>query len=133
MDEVTLDDIPVMYVESPTGPGGAQQAFHALETHFRSMRGRRFYGTFHPPDGPYRACVAIEADDDPKALGLASWIIPGGRYARRKVADWESHIWEIGETFMAMAEEYGERQDPERPSIEFYRSQKEAILLLPIR
>lgn len=132
MDEVTLDDIDVMYVESPNGPEGAKAAFDELEAHLPDMRGRKFYGTFQPPDGPYRACVAMQAEDDPKALGLAKWTMPGGRYARRTLDDWAEHIPQIGEIFGAMSREYGERYDPNRPSIEFHRTEKEVVLLLPI-
>lgn len=34
--------------------------------------------------------------------------------------------------FGAMRREYGERYDPNRPSIELYRTEKEVVLLLPI-
>lgn len=133
MDEVTQGDLKVMYVESANGPQGARAAFAALETHFPNLKGRKFYGTFQPPAGLYRACIAREDDDDPQALGLASWVIPGGKFARRKMANWQEHVLEIGAAFDAMVAENKDRNDPSRPSIEFYRSQKDLILLLPIR
>jgi hypothetical protein len=40
--------------------------------------------------------------------------------------NWQPQIPEIGKTFQSMAQE-GER-DPSRPSIEFYRSEKEVVL-----
>jgi len=128
---VAREAIPVMYVESTTGLAGASEAFRQLEARLPSLKRRRFYGTFEPPDGPYRACVAIEPDDDPRAMGLAEWIIPGGEYGRGKLDNWADHIPEIGRTFERMAREC--ERDPSRPSVEFYRSQKELVLLFPVK
>lgn len=127
---VTLPDVDVMYVESGTGLAGAAGAFDQLEARLASLKGRKFYGTFQPPAGPYRACVAIEPGDDPRALGLATWAIPGGRYARRKLMNWRERMPEIGEAFRRMAEE--SERDGSRPSIELYRSEKELLLFLPV-
>jgi hypothetical protein len=66
MEEIKLNDIKVMYVESTSGPASAQAAFDKLEAHFPNLKGRKFYGTFQYPDCPYRACVAIEDNDDSK-------------------------------------------------------------------
>jgi len=123
--------IPVMYVESTTGLPGAAEAFSQLEGRLPSLKRRRFYGTFQPPDGPYRACVAVEPDDDPRAMGLVEWTIPGGEYAHDRLKNWEDHIPEIGRTFERIAREC--ERDPSRPSVEFYRSQKELVLLFPVK
>ncbi len=133
MNEITMDAMEVMYVEAPNGPMGAKAAFDALEKRLSGMKGRKFYGTFQPPDGPYRACVVKVAGDDAAVLGLTAWTIPGGRYAKRTLKDWPAHIPQIGEGFMEMAKEAAERYDDSRPSIEFYRTETECILLLPIR
>ena len=125
---VTLDDIPVMFVVSPSGVQGAGRAFDSLEARLPSLKGRKFYGTLL--NGEYRSCVALEAQDAPAAMGLDTWIIPGGAYARRKLTDWTERLPEIGTTFGAMAAEYP--RDPTRPNIEFYRSQKELLLLMPV-
>ncbi len=130
-NEVLLPEVQVMYVESATGLAGAAEAFERLEARLRRLKGRRFYGTFQPPDGPYRACVAIEFGEDTAALGLPKWTIPGGRYRRRKLLDWEQHLPEIGRSFARMSE--GAERDVTRPSIEFYRSQKEVLLFLPVK
>ncbi len=126
--EVTLDDIEVMYVLSEAGPAGARIAFAQLEAKLGSLKGRRFYGTFK--SGQYRACVARRPEDNPQALGLNAWVIPGGKYVREKLLNWRSRIPEIGERFVALARAYLE--DPNRPSLEYYRSQSELHLLLPI-
>jgi hypothetical protein len=126
--EVTLDDIEVMYIDAEKGPEGAEQAFDKLESHFSTLRGRKFYGTYQ--SGKYSACVAIKPEDDPSSMGLDTCIIPGGRYIRKKMKNWLERIPEIEQTFIALAKQYP--SDPERPSIEFYRSQKELILFLPL-
>ena len=129
--QVTLTEVQVMYVESDTGFAGAAAALDRLEARFASLQGRKFYGTFQPPAGPYRACAAVEPGDDATALGLPTWTIPGGKYSRRKLMNWQARIPEIGKTFQIMSQE-GER-DSSRPSIEFYRSEKELVLFLPMK
>jgi hypothetical protein len=62
---------------------------------------------------------------------LDTWTIPGGTYGRRKIENWSVDTSEIAKTFEAMTVEYP--VDPIRPAIEFYRSQKELILYLPIK
>lgn len=130
-EHVTLPDVHVMYVESTTGLAGAAKAFDTLEAPFPSLKGRKFYGTFQPPAGPYRACVAIEPGDDTAALGFPTWTIPGGKYSRAKVMNWEKNLPEIGKSFQRMGEE--SERDSSRPSIEFYRSQRELVLFLPVK
>lgn len=130
--EVAIDDVPVMYVRAENGLHGVQAAFAALEAKFSSLRGRRFYGTYAPRTDEYRACVALKSGDDPRQLGLETWTIPGGLYVGEKMRDWENRIADIGKTFIAMTEREGDRVDSSRPSIEFYRSESELVLLLPI-
>ena len=50
---------------------------------------------------------------------------------RAKLDNWEDHIPEIGRTFERMAREC--ERDPSRPSVEFYRSRKELVLLFPVK
>lgn len=128
MTTTQLDEIRVMYVVAVGGPTGAKEAFDRIESKLPSLKGRRFYGTLLCRE--YRACVAIREGDDPEKLGLAVDVIPGGLYARDKVADWNKQVDRIGAMFDAMAERHP--RDSARPSIEFYRSEQELILLLPI-
>jgi hypothetical protein len=130
-EQVTLPDVQVMYIESATGLAGASEAFDQLEARFPSLKGRKFYGTFQPPAGPYRACIAIVPGDDAVALGLKTWVIPGGKYIRRKLLNWQTRTPEIGTTFQSMAQEA--ERDSSRPSIEHYRSEKELVLFLPVK
>ena len=130
-EPVKLQAIHVMYVESDTGLAGASKAFDRLEAHFPTLKGRKFYGTFMPPDGPYRACLAIQPGDDPATLGLPTWTIPGGRYRRGKVLNWSQNLPEIGKTFARLAN--GAERDSSRPGVEFYRSMRELVLFLPVK
>lgn len=125
---VTLEDKKVMYVATNDTQEGPSQAFENLESRLSTLRGRKFYGTFQ--NGEYRACVEIPPDDSPSALGIATWVIPGGKYAREKLKDWQDKVSEIEKIFDSLSKSL--RSDPERPSTEFYRSQKELILFLPI-
>jgi hypothetical protein len=124
----TRDPVTVMYVVSPNGAGGASGAFDRLEACLPSLKGRKFYGTML--NGEYRACVALEPQDRPAAMGLETWTIPGGAYVRRKLPDWPEHVEEIGQIFGALAAEHP--RDPARPNVEFYRSQKELLLFMAV-
>ena len=126
--EVILDEKKVMYVSVQDTQDGPNRAFEELESHFSSLRGRKFYGTFQ--NGEYRACVEITPEDNPSELGLDVGVIPGGKYVREKIKDWADKISEIEKTFNSLSKAY--EPDPGRPSIEFYKSQKELILFLPI-
>jgi hypothetical protein len=125
---VTLEDIKVMFVVSPSGPPGAGEAFDRLESRLPSLKGSKFYGTML--NGEYRACVALEAQDSPAAVGLETWTIPGGVYARRKLERWSERLLEIGQIFSALTAEYP--RDPARPNVEFYKSQKELLLFMAV-
>jgi len=125
---VTLENVKVMFVVSPNGPQGAGEAFDRLEACLPSLKGRKFYGTM--VNGEYRACVALEAQDAPATMGLQTWTIPGGTYARRKLPGWSERLPEIGQIFGALAAEYA--RDPARPNVEFYRSQKELLLFMAV-
>jgi len=128
--EVTIDPVEVMYVEAKGGLSGVREAWSTLESKLPSLKRRKFYGTYHDDDKVYRACTATMDDKEPEKLGLSTWTIPGGKFVREKIVDYASRVEIIGETFESMAQEYD--CDPNRPSIEFYRSQREVILLLPI-
>jgi len=128
--EVNIDSIKVMYVEAKGGLSGVGEAWSRLESKLPSLRKRKFYGTYRSDHEVYRACTAIMDEKEPEKFGLSTWTIPGGKFVREKVVDYASRVEIIGETFESMAQEYD--MDTNRPSIEFYRSQREVILLLPI-
>jgi hypothetical protein len=126
--------VEVLRVRADMKGKGPKAAFDVLESKLPTLKGRRFFGTFRMLDDgeEYYACVDRVPTDDPAALGLEVGTIPGGRYIRRRVWDWESVVAagkmkEISEEFAR-----GYVLDPDRPSIEFYRSMKELHILLPL-
>jgi DNA gyrase inhibitor GyrI len=72
--------------------------------------------------------------DDPKEVQLETGIIPGGWYARRKVENWEKAVeeGELPSMFEELARSNFDNLDGSRPSIEFYRSHYELLLMVPV-
>ena len=64
-------------------------------------------------------------------MQLDTGLIPGGWYARSKLMDWEKILSKLPSLFEEMARTHD--TDPTRPSLEFYRSQAEMQLFLPVR
>lgn len=120
-----------MYLIAEGGLAGAKDAWEKLEAKIGNLKGRKFYGLYSTDRGEYQVCVAMREDDDPEGLRLKVGIIPGGKYAESKLMDWSERIQDIGSTFDALAAAH--EVDETRPSIEFYRSHRELILLLPIK
>ena len=129
---VTMPDIRVMYVDGEAGKPiseQAPQAFDTLEAELPSLKGRKFFAVVI--EDRYRACVAVESGDDTRALPHPTWTLPGGKFVRRRIADWEQHRDQIGPTFGMLRARAD--SDPARPGIEFYRSQRERLILVPVR
>ena len=130
--ESTLIDIPVLCVVASNGVKGSIEAFRQLESKLPTLKQRHFYGTLFggPENGTYRACVKLVKTDNPKLMGLETWVIPGGKYIKAIIENWESNTDLIGPTFGRMADQYN--NDNTRPMIEYYRCQKELLLYFPI-
>lgn len=129
--EVTLEPIQVMYVESGSGIAGSAEAFSKLEKPLPTLKGRKFYGTYDCENGIYRACIKLEIENDkPKEWGFKITNIPGGKYVKDKIMDWVGKENLIGKIFTKLSK--NNLVDESRPSIEFYRSQRELILYLPV-
>ena len=129
---VTVPDTSVMYVAGETGKPIAEQApkaFKELEAKLSSLKGRKFYGVVLGDE--YRACVAIDPQDDPFSLPHPTWTLPGGRYIRRRLPDWTENIHLIGPTFETLCRRSD--FDPSRPCIEYYRSKKELLVMVPVQ
>lgn len=128
---VVFQDTVVIYVAGDPGTPIAEQAPKAmqeLEAKLASLRGRKFYGTVLGDE--YRACVTIApAETNPGAL--PTWTIPGGRYVRRRILDYENNLSMIGRTVA----ELRRRPDVDlsRPTIEYYRSEREVLVMVPIK
>jgi len=125
-----LGPMTVLSVKAVGGTKGASAAFDFLESKLPTLKGRRFYGIFNPFTDEYRACVVKAEGENAAKMGLEEWTISGGAYASRKVADWPSKVADFPRLFMEMAA--NNTVDRTRPSVEFYRSHKEAVLYLPV-
>lgn len=126
--------ISVARVRAELGPAGGPAAFNLLESRLPTLRGRRMYGVYYPTRGDYYACVKLDADH-PDDMGFERGTIPGGRYARRKVRDWLGREAQIAGWFDDLILECrasGFEIDSTRPSVEFYRSLSELVLLVPV-
>lgn len=128
----TARDTVVMYVAGETGKPIAEQApnaFRELEGKLSSLKGRKFYGVVLGDE--YRACVAVDPHDDPRSSPYPTWTLPGGRYVRRRISNWEEQLHLIGPA----VEDLRRRPDfdPSRPCIEYYRSQQELLIMVPVR
>jgi DNA gyrase inhibitor GyrI len=129
---VDFPETPVAYVagdrERPIHEQ-APVAFRTLEASLPTLRGRRFFAALVGPE--YRACVAVHAEEDSAGATLSRWVIPGGRYARRKIRDYHTQVPAIGENFAEMRcrTDY----DPSRPCVEVYRSQHDMYVMVPVR
>ena len=130
--ETILENTQVMYITSPNGPAGAAEAFKKLEDAINwQLKGRKFYGTMMGETGEYRANMNIIEGDDAEKLGFKTWTIPGGKYYKEKIADWEKHVAEIAPKCNDIISKTN--YDTTRPIIEFYRSQAELYLFIPIQ
>jgi len=129
---VELQEILVLRVKADMKGKGPSAAFNLLESKLPTLKGRKFYGTFQfTPDGEeYYACVARIDSDDPGKMQLETGVIPGGGYVRTKLSDWEKKIAQLPSLFEEMARTHD--VDPTRPSLEFYRSQTELQLFVPV-
>lgn len=115
------------------GVKNSEKAFQKVESKLTSMRGRKFYGLLYgkPDDGEYFACVEVDPGDDPQALDLDKREIPGGWYARKKIWYWYEDLAMIGKGFEDLLEDY--RIDTNRPTIEYYRSERDLHIFVPIQ
>lgn len=119
-----------MFVKSDNGPVGASHAFTKLESYLPSLKGRKFYGLTYDEGQTYFAGVIPTSEDKPGLWGLEVKNIPAGRYVKTKIKDWSRNLDQILPKFELMSQE--NKEDLSRPRIEFYRSQTELILLLPV-
>lgn len=134
------EDEQLMCLKSPDGVENASSTFDDLEKRIGSLRGRRFYGLFREIGGveEYIACVRIETGDDPERLGLDRVPIEAGRYDRELLNDWGSrwngkNIEGLPELFQAMVDRNEGQTDREKYSVEYYRSQKELYVMIPLK
>ncbi len=118
--------------KAATFPEGTKDAFAAIESRLVTLRGRRMYGlVFSTQDGlEYHAGLVPESESEEQQFGFPIIEIPAGLCVRTKLLDWSEHTDQIGPLIGQMIAQFG--IDPSRPTIEYYRSQRELHLLVPI-
>jgi DNA gyrase inhibitor GyrI len=128
----TLPDISAWSVKT-RGVSGSGKAFNFLESKLPTLKGQKFYGVLSgdPKTGVYRACVVKNNQRLKDIESLEEWIIPGGKYITEKIIGWARQTKIISQTFKRLS--CVSEVDNTRPQIEFYRSQKELIVMFPIK
>ena len=126
-------NVKLMCLKSPDGPISAGKTFDKLESKLPSLKGRRFYGLskLEGDNITYFACVKVQGEEDASNFGLQEIVLPKGEYEREAIMDWEDHIDQIPEQFDKMGSK--NLVDHQRFFVEYYRSQKELILMVPIK
>lgn len=130
--EIIEIDSPIdtLCLQTDDVPNGIKGIFHELETRVGNLQGKKFYGAVLCEGDKllYKACVKKEPGMN--IPGTAEYIIPPGKYARTVMKDWPGKIPMIKDTFMEMMKQH--EPDHSRPQVEYYKSEKELILLQPV-
>ncbi|MBC7257627.1 MAG: GyrI-like domain-containing protein [Chloroflexi bacterium] len=129
---VTMPALLLAVCRAHTFPEGIKDAWNRLEAAKPSLKGRRFYGlTVCEGDKlAYYAAVEVTHDEEAAALGFPVLRVKGGPCARVKLRDWPKHVDEIGDIFADLMRRF--TMAPDAPTVEYYRSQSELHLLLPL-
>jgi hypothetical protein len=129
---VDLPDLRLMVTRADEFPSGVQTAWDRLESRLSSLKGRKFYGVsrYEGSQMAYFAGVEPASDEEVTALGLPTMIIKGGKYARAKLLDWPKHTDKIGQIFSELTRDFP--MDPNGWALEYYRSQSELHMLIPL-
>lgn len=125
----------VITAKSEPFPEGNKAAFTALESPLETLRGRKFYGVVDSSEKGldyFAGLVPVDPAEERRFadLGFECREIAGGMWARVKFFDWMGKTEEIGPMFGKLMASYD--YDPGRPQLEFYRSDRELHLLLPV-
>jgi len=119
-------------VAAEGGPAGGPAAFHRLEQALVTLKGRRFYGVATPLKEGVAYHAAAEAADAHEAsrLNLEPLKVQAGEWLQHKMFDWKGVAHTIGDTIDRIASTH--TIDHGRPTLEFYRSERELRLLIPV-
>ena len=129
---VNQPEMELVVCQATEFPAGIKDSWSRLESRLESLKGRKFYGLTYFEGGQLVYYAGLEPVDGEEitSLGFPTLTLKGGRYARVKLMDWTEHADEIGPIFDELMDRY--KKDPGGPTIEFYRSQKELHLMIPI-
>lgn len=125
-------EIELIVCRASEFPAGIKDSWERLETKLASLKRRKFYGLTFFQEGQLVYYAGLQPLDrnEVTALGFPTLTLKGGKYARVKLLDWNNHTDEIGPIFDELMEEY--KKDLDGPTVEFYRSQSELHLMIPI-
>lgn len=129
---VNLSPIQVMGIKVNRFPEDVQSAFDSLEKKIIKRSQRKMLGALNVSNDlpEYKACIEQSDIDNPAFLGLESYMLPGGKYISGKLINWTLNTHLIKEMFGEMSYKY--IFDASRPQLEYYKSKRELILMLPI-
>lgn len=129
---INQPDIELVVCRAKEFPAGIKDSWERLESKLASLKGRKFYGLTYFEEGQlvYYAGLQPMSHEEIQVLGFPTMMLKGGKYARVKLMDWNSHADEIGPIFDELMETY--KKDPSGPTVEFYRSHTELHLMIPI-
>lgn len=129
---VDLLNIQLVVSRADEFPGGIKAAWDRLESKLSSLKGRKFYGltVCEGSHLAYFAGLVPVSDAEVSSLGFPTMMIKGGKFARAKLFDWSNHTDEIGKIFDELMRDFP--MDPNGPTVEYYRSQSELHLLIPL-
>ena len=129
---VDFPDLRLMVTRADEFPSGIKAAWGRLESKLSWLKGRKFYGAsrYEGSQMAYFAGVVPASEEEVKALGLPTMMIKGGKYARAKLLDWPNNADKIGQIFSELMRDFP--MDPNGWALEYYRSQSELHLLIPL-
>jgi len=129
---VDLPDVNLVVSRADEFPAGIKAAWDRLESKLPSLKGRRFYGlaVCEGSQVAYFAGVQPVSDEEVASLGLPTMMTKGGKYARVKLFDWQNHTDKIDEIIDQLMQDF--QMDPNGAGVEYYRSQSELHLLMPL-
>ena len=126
-------ELNLMCLKSLKGPLTAEQTFNLLENKLSTLKKKKFYGLskLENDELTYLACVKIEEGDNTNAPRLLEVHVPRGNYIRERILEWNENLGQI--PFLIDKVSADNLVDPDKYIIEFYRSEKELFLLIPIK
>ena len=129
---VSREETAVIAMEAATFPDGIGAAWRRLEALYPPRKGRRFYGLTRFDEGQLRYFAAVVPPTEQAAApaGFVRLTMQGGLYARVKLEGWPERTGEFAQVFDHLMERF--ELSPGGYSVEFYRSQREAQLMIPV-